>query len=254
MPLPKEVNIYVEGSDDPVFELSKIELAKSDLLRKLVSSSVCFATVHNTPLFIYFHLSVFLFCDLRVMYFIFGALVFSVLVSSLFCVPPARWQVLCFTVGALVETSPEGVLPHTTPPLPSPLITLRDRNQQRGETESTLRMSPPHNDFDATCWKQMIKSPSTKSRRVHVREFYYVCFSWNFVVVKSQRRNLKKCKIMVTKKREGTECRNCCGNLSPGSFPSHIPLLTVSFYITSVTHRDKYRHRHRNIHTHRCSP
>ena len=38
MPLPKEVNIYVEGSDDPVFELSKIELAKSDLLRKLVSS------------------------------------------------------------------------------------------------------------------------------------------------------------------------------------------------------------------------
>ena len=38
MPFPKEINIYVEGTDDPVFELSKIELAKSDLLRKLVSS------------------------------------------------------------------------------------------------------------------------------------------------------------------------------------------------------------------------
>ena len=38
MPLLKEVNIYVEGSDEPVFELSKIELAKSDLLRNFVSS------------------------------------------------------------------------------------------------------------------------------------------------------------------------------------------------------------------------
>ena len=42
MLLPKEVNIYVEGSDDPVFELSKLELAKSDFLRKLVSSlNIC---------------------------------------------------------------------------------------------------------------------------------------------------------------------------------------------------------------------
>ena len=42
MPLPKEVNIYVEGSDDPVFELIKIELAKSDQLRKFVSSlNIC---------------------------------------------------------------------------------------------------------------------------------------------------------------------------------------------------------------------
>ena len=42
MLFPKEVNIYVEGSGDPVFELSKIELAKSDLLRKLLSSlNIC---------------------------------------------------------------------------------------------------------------------------------------------------------------------------------------------------------------------
>ena len=46
----------------------------------------------------------------------------------------------------------------------------------------------------------------------------------------------KSAKLLWPKKWEGTECRNCCGNLSPGSFPSHIPLLTVSFYITSVTH------------------
>ena len=200
---------------------------------KLVSSSVCFATVHNTPLFIYFHLSVFLFCDLRVMYFIFGALVFSVLVSSLFCVPPARWQVLCFTVGALVETSPEGVLPHTTPPLPSPLITLRDRNQQRGETESTLRMSPPHNDFDATCWKQMIKSPSTKSRRVHVREFYYVCFSWNFVVVKSQRRGeiSKSAKLWWPKNGRGQNVGIVAETCLQGVFP-HISPSSLSPFIS----------------------
>ena len=179
---------------------------------------------------------------------VFGFSVFSVLCST------GTMTSVVFHCWGSCGNFPRGSSSSHHAPLPSPLITLRDRNQQRGETESTLRMSPPHNDFDATCWKQMIKSPSTKSRRVHVREFYYVCFSWNFVVVKSQRRNLKKCKIMVTKKREGTECRNCCGNLSPGSFPSHIPLLTVSFYITSVTHRDKYRHRHRNIHTHRCSP
>ena len=42
MPFPKEVNIYVDGSDDPVFDLSKIELAKSGQLRKLVSSlNIC---------------------------------------------------------------------------------------------------------------------------------------------------------------------------------------------------------------------
>ena len=42
MLFPKEVNIYVEGSGDPVLELSKIELAKSDLLRKLLLSlNIC---------------------------------------------------------------------------------------------------------------------------------------------------------------------------------------------------------------------
>ena len=173
---------------------------------KLVSSSVGFATVHNSDLFMNFHLFVFLFCYLCMMYFIFDALVFSVLVSSLFCVPPARWQVLCFTVGALVETSPEGVLPHT-PPLPSPLITLRDRNQQRGETESTFRMSPPHSDFDATCWNsgsKWSKAPQpNQDAAMYRREFYYACFSWNFVVMKSQRRNIKKCKIIVAKKMGG---------------------------------------------------